>query len=89
MNILTTLMKFNDRSASRHKSKLFRRHYLRQKIGLPLNPLSSTEYTVSWWEDDFVIEIVEHTLLIGNQRPVSPERAVYLAEFVARLSTMC
>lgn len=40
-------------------------------------------------EDDFVIEIVEHTLLIGNQQPVSPERAVYLAEFVARLSTMC
>jgi len=40
-------------------------------------------------EDDFVIEIVEHTLLIGNQKPISVERAIYLAEFVARLSTMC
>jgi len=40
-------------------------------------------------EDDFVIEIVEHTLLIGNQKPISAERAIYLAEFVARLSTMC
>ncbi|MDP9048476.1 MAG: hypothetical protein M3N14_10085 [Bacteroidota bacterium] len=40
-------------------------------------------------EDDFVIEIVEHTLIIGNQKPISPERAVYLAEFVARLSSIC
>jgi len=39
--------------------------------------------------DDFVIEIMEHTLIIGDQNPVSPERAVYLAEFVARLSSMC
>jgi hypothetical protein len=39
--------------------------------------------------DDFVIEIMEHTLIIGDQKPVSPERAVYLAEFVARLSIMC
>jgi hypothetical protein len=39
--------------------------------------------------DDFVIEIMEHTLIIGDQKPVSPERAVYLAEFVARLSSMC
>ncbi len=40
-------------------------------------------------EDDFVIEIVEHTLIIGNQKPISPKRAVYLAEFVARLSSIC
>lgn len=40
-------------------------------------------------EDDFVIEIVEHTLIIGNQKPISPERAIHLAEFVARLSTLC
>lgn len=40
-------------------------------------------------EDDFVIEIVEHTLIIGSQQPISPERAVYLAEFVARLSAIC
>jgi hypothetical protein len=40
-------------------------------------------------EDDFVIEIVEHTLIIGSQQPISAERAVYLAEFVARLSAIC
>jgi hypothetical protein len=40
-------------------------------------------------EDDFVIEIIEHTLIIGSQKPVSPERAVFLAEFVARLSSIC
>jgi hypothetical protein len=40
-------------------------------------------------EDDFIIEIVDHTLIIGSRKPVSPERAVYLAEFVARVSTMC
>jgi len=40
-------------------------------------------------EDDFIIEIVEHTLLIGDQRPMSPERAVYLAEFVARVASLC
>lgn len=39
--------------------------------------------------DDFVIEIMEHTLIIGDQKPVSPERAVYLAEFVARISSIC
>jgi hypothetical protein len=40
-------------------------------------------------EDDFIIEIVEHTLIIGDRKPISPERAVYLAEFVARVSSMC
>jgi hypothetical protein len=40
-------------------------------------------------EDDFVIEIVEHTLIIGDQKPISPERAVYLAEFVARVASLC
>ncbi|HEY8783780.1 MAG TPA: hypothetical protein VIM16_19280 [Mucilaginibacter sp.] len=39
--------------------------------------------------DNFVIEIVEHTLIIGSQEPISPERAVYLAEFVSRVASMC
>src|ERR1700744_1697086 len=36
-------------------------------------------------DDDFVIEIIEHTLIIGNKKPISAGRAVHLAEFVARL----
>lgn len=39
-------------------------------------------------EDDFVIEIVNHTLVIGNKKPISPERAVYLAEFICRLAAL-
>ncbi|WP_143822399.1 hypothetical protein [Mucilaginibacter pedocola] len=40
-------------------------------------------------EDDFVIEIVNHTLIIGNKKPISPERAVYMAEFVCKLAEVC
>ena len=40
-------------------------------------------------EDDFVIEIVEHTLIIGDKKAISPERAVYLADFVARVASIC
>jgi len=36
-------------------------------------------------EDDFVIEIVEHTLIIGNKKPITYEKAIYLADFVVRL----
>jgi len=39
--------------------------------------------------DDFVIEIVEHTLIIGNTHPVSAEKVIHLAEFVSRLCTTC
>jgi len=39
--------------------------------------------------EDFIIEIVDHTLIIGSRSPVSPEHAVYLADFVARVSSMC
>lgn len=39
--------------------------------------------------DDFVIEIVEHTLIIGNTHAVSAEKAMHLAEFVSRLCTTC
>ncbi|WP_374948317.1 hypothetical protein [Mucilaginibacter sp.] len=37
-------------------------------------------------EIDFVVEIFEHTLIIGNRKPVAPEHACYLAEFVSRLA---
>jgi hypothetical protein len=40
-------------------------------------------------EDNFIIEISEHTLLIGDQKPMFPERAVYLAEFVSRVASLC
>ena len=39
--------------------------------------------------DDFVIEILNHTLIIGDRKPVEPERAIHLAEFVSRLCEMC
>jgi len=39
--------------------------------------------------EDFTIEVIEHTLIVGDRQPMSPERAVYLAEFVARLSSLC
>src|ERR1700709_983939 len=39
--------------------------------------------------DDFIIEIVEHTLVIGNRKPIPPEKAIHLAEFVARLCALC
>jgi len=39
--------------------------------------------------EELLIEIVEHSLIIGNDEPVSPERAIYLAEFVVRIASMC
>ncbi|MBD1394949.1 hypothetical protein [Mucilaginibacter glaciei] len=39
-------------------------------------------------ETDFVVEIFEHTLIIGNRKPVAPEHACYLAEFVSRLANL-
>ena len=40
-------------------------------------------------EDDFVIEVSGHTLIIGSRKPLSPQRAVHLAEFVTRLVEIC
>ena len=40
-------------------------------------------------EDDFVIEIINHTLIIGNNRPASYEKAIYLADFVVRICERC
>lgn len=39
--------------------------------------------------EDVVIEIIDHTLIIGHRRPVSPESAIQLAEFVVRLCSTC
>jgi hypothetical protein len=39
-------------------------------------------------ETDFVVEIFEHTLIIGNRKPITPENTLYLADFVARLSEL-
>jgi len=39
--------------------------------------------------EDFIIEIYDHTLIIGSKKPVSPEHSVYIAEFVTRISSMC
>jgi hypothetical protein len=39
--------------------------------------------------DDFVIEILEHNLIIGDYKPIEPERAIHLAEFVARVCSVC
>lgn len=39
--------------------------------------------------DDFTIEIVEHTLLIGNKKSIEPEKAEHLAEFIERVAEMC
>ncbi|MDB5128843.1 hypothetical protein [Mucilaginibacter sp.] len=39
-------------------------------------------------ETDFVVEIFEHTLIIGNRKPITPEHTLYLADFVARLAKL-
>jgi hypothetical protein len=39
--------------------------------------------------EDVLIEIIDHTLIIGYNRPVSPEASVQLAEFVTRLCSNC
>jgi len=40
-------------------------------------------------DDDFVIEIVDHTLIIGSHHPVSSLKATHIAEFVNRLADLC
>jgi len=40
-------------------------------------------------EDDFQIEIVNHTLLIGNHKPITYQKALYLADFVVRVADLC
>jgi len=38
---------------------------------------------------DFVIEIINHTLIIGDRKPISPENAIYLGEFATRIASNC
>jgi len=39
--------------------------------------------------DNFLIEIVGHTLIAGSPYPIMPESAVHLAEFAERLCELC
>jgi hypothetical protein len=39
--------------------------------------------------DGFVIEILDHTLIIGDREPITADRAIHLAEFVSRLCSLC
>jgi len=39
--------------------------------------------------DNFVIEVIEHSLLIGNRETLSPEKTVHLAEFIERVANQC
>jgi hypothetical protein len=39
-------------------------------------------------ETDFVVEIYEHTLIIGNRKPITPQHSLYLADFVGRLAAL-
>ncbi len=39
--------------------------------------------------EDFVIEIVNHALIIGSTKPTSPDSTIPIAEFVARLCSNC
>ena len=39
--------------------------------------------------EDVVIEIIDHTLIIGHRKPVSADSSVQLAEFVVRLCGSC
>lgn len=40
-------------------------------------------------DNDFVIEIVNHTLIIGSHHPMQPEKAMQIAEFVNQLADFC
>lgn len=39
--------------------------------------------------EDLLIEIIDHTLIVGYDRVVSPDTAMHLAEFVVRLCSNC
>jgi hypothetical protein len=40
-------------------------------------------------DNDFMIEVVEHTLIIGNYDPIISEKSIHLAEFVERIASLC
>jgi len=39
--------------------------------------------------DHFIIEIFDHTLIIGDKKVITPERSIHLSEFVSRLCVQC
>ena len=39
--------------------------------------------------EDVVIEIINHTLIIGHRKPIMPETTLKLAEFIVRLASNC
>lgn len=39
--------------------------------------------------DNFIVEVVEHSLIIGNYDPISPQKTVHLAEFITRICSHC
>lgn len=40
-------------------------------------------------DNDFMIEVVEHTLIIGNYDPIIAEKSIHLGEFVERIAALC
>jgi hypothetical protein len=40
-------------------------------------------------DNDFMIEIVDHTLIIGNYDPIVAEKSSHIAEFVERIAAAC
>jgi hypothetical protein len=40
-------------------------------------------------DNDFMIEIADHTLIIGNYDPIVPEKSLHIAEFVERIAEAC
>jgi hypothetical protein len=40
-------------------------------------------------DNDFMIEIVDHTLIIGNYDPIIPEKSLHIGEFVERIAEAC
>lgn len=40
-------------------------------------------------QDNFVIEVINHTLIIGNHKAITPENAIHMAEFVVRVCSNC
>lgn len=39
--------------------------------------------------EDIIIEIINHTLIIGHHKPIMPETTLKLAEFIVRLASNC
>jgi len=40
-------------------------------------------------EDNFVIEVINHTLIIANHKAIAPESAIRMAEFAVRACSNC